>query len=176
MNKGENKCHVALVQRLFVQHSSAIRGFLLAMTPDVHLVEDLLHNVFLTATDKAEEFEEGTNFLAWTRAIAKILLLRAIRDSSRAPNALSSNVIELLIEDAPDFDLGDQRIVALVDCIDELAPKSRLAIGLRYHDLLKPAQIAARMSLKPESVSVMLSRARKTLRECIQRRLNQGFA
>ena len=56
-------------------------------------------------------------------------------------------------------------------CLDKLAPQARRIVDLFYRDEHKPQEIAQRLSWTPAAVSVALSRARKALRECIERQL-----
>ncbi|MCE9545853.1 MAG: sigma-70 family RNA polymerase sigma factor [Planctomycetia bacterium] len=163
--------HTMLVQKLFLQHSGGLRDYLLSLLPDANTVDDLLHGVFLTAMQRADQFQSGTNFLAWLRAIGKFKLLELARDNRRSPRTFSPDVIDTLTAAAPDFDEQGERLTAMAECTDELAPRSRQAIQLRYVDALRPAEIAERMKLAVESVHVMLTRARVALRECIEKKL-----
>lgn len=163
--------HVALVQRLFVTHTRSLLSYLMAFSPSASQADDLLQEVFLRVTDKAHTFRDGTNFLAWARAIARNLLFEAAREQRRAPWALSPEVIEKLEETAPELTPSDEQLSALKQCIAALKNRQRELIVLRYERELAPEAIAAETSLKIESVHVMLSRARAALRECVQRKL-----
>ena len=63
------------VQQLFVKHQLALRAFILSLEPNFTDAEDLLQEVFLVITRKANEFEEGTNFFAWGCTIARYKLI-----------------------------------------------------------------------------------------------------
>jgi RNA polymerase sigma-70 factor (ECF subfamily) len=163
---------LATVQKLFVRHSAAIRGYLFAMAPDPDVVDDLLHEVFLCVTLKSQDFEPGTNFTAWARAIARIEVVRAARSRRRFPGGLSAEAIELLAEAAPEMNLSEDRLALLDECRRQLSPRARQVVDLRYGESLKPAAIAKRLRLAVESVYVTLSRARALLRECLERKLS----
>jgi RNA polymerase sigma-70 factor (ECF subfamily) len=64
----------------------------------------------------------------------------------------------------------DERIGHLTACIDRLAPKARRAIELRYQRSLRPPEIASAMQWTTGAVKVALTRARDTLRQCIESR------
>jgi RNA polymerase sigma-70 factor (ECF subfamily) len=162
---------VAYVQTEFIKHGDAVRGYLLALCPDENVADDLLHSVFLAVTQKAGDFERGTNFAAWARAIAKIEVLRLANRRARAPRLLSPDVIEMLSATAPQFQVESDRLLAMRTCLDNLTPRAKESITLRYLENLAPGAIAERMKLGVNSVNVMLSRARIALRECIERRL-----
>jgi len=162
---------VTLVQQLFLKHSNSIRGYLLAFTPNLSDVDDLLQMAFMAVQAKADAFEPGTNFVAWARAVARIELLRRLREQSLGPTTLPADVIETLTADAPELDTGNERLVALAECIKGLSPRSREAVTQRYSHARKPTEIAKTLSLATESVYVMLSRARATLRKCVEHKL-----
>jgi len=70
---------VGEVQRLFLRHASGLRGFIAGLTPDFDAIEDILHETFLTATAKANEFAPGSDFPAWARAILHPIMLTVNR-------------------------------------------------------------------------------------------------
>ena len=162
---------VALVQKLFISHSPAISGYLLAGMPDLNTVDDLLHSTFLRATEKAADFQEGTNFVAWACSIARYELLGLVRDRRRAPLVLGPEVLEKLCTEVPAVEVDERRVRALWECIERLAPRAKQAILLCYRDGLLPREIASRMAVTAESMRVVLSRARQTIRRCVERRM-----
>ena len=161
------------VQRLFLRHAAVLRGFILALLPDHHLAEDVFQDVFLTLTRKADEFQPGSNFLAWARAVARLKVLEQCRRRSASPQFLDPDVMEVLIAAAPEAEEEwATRKQALAKCLEELAPRAREIFDLRYsEELLPPPQIAARVHWTVDAVHVALARARKFLRDCTQRRL-----
>jgi RNA polymerase sigma-70 factor, ECF subfamily len=161
----------ALVQQLFVQHVVPLRGFLLGLTADFHRVDDLVQETFLSALEKAADFQEGTNFRAWIFAIGRFRLLSAIRDAVREPLIFDADVIERLAESAPDFSTNEQRARHLQPCMERLAPQARRAMELLYQQAHPPREIAPVMGWTVNAVKVALSRARAVVRECIERRV-----
>lgn len=167
----DDSTHRTLVQGLFVRHTPALRGFILALVRDFTVVDDVLQETFVHVTAKAAEFELGTNFQAWANAIARFKILEARRTARRQAHALSAEVIESLCACAPDEPAADPRLDLLRQCLEDLAPKAKQAIELRYAQAHKPAEIARRLGWTAESVYVALSRARGVLRDCLSRKL-----
>jgi RNA polymerase sigma-70 factor (ECF subfamily) len=171
MTEPPNNGHVDCVHKLFLKHDGALRGFLRALVPDADLADDLLHEVFLLATEKADSFREGTSYLAWLKAIARFKVLEAARaQRSRVP-LLSPEVIESLCAAAPDVEVDELRLRSIRSCIDNLPRRGKTLIDMRYRLECKPAEIARRIGWQVQSVSVELSRTREMLRECLQRKL-----
>jgi len=161
---------VTLVESLFLSNSEAIRSFLFALAPSRDGIDDVLHATFVRAVEKADDFREGTNFLSWARTIARYVLLQTLRAETRHLQALSPELLETLAEDAPQFDLSEDRLAALEECFRQLAPHSAKVVSLRYYESLSPAAIASRLGQKVESIYVTLSRGRAFLRECVERK------
>src|SRR5262245_50726155 len=161
------------VQRLFLRHSGVLRGFILGLLPDHNRAEDVFQEVFLTITRKGAEFVPGTNFLAWARSIARLKVLEACRSVRQSPQSLEPDAMEALAMAAGEVDdTWDDRRDILARCLEQLAPRAREILELRYSDeLLPPPEIASRLSWSVGAVHVALSRARKFLQECTRKRL-----
>jgi len=173
--KGESTASVEKtmrVQQLFVKHQLGLRAFILSLEPNFTDAEDLLQEVFLVVTRKANEFEEGTNFFAWACTIARYKLLELLRRRARS-QALSEEVIEALCTVEPEHHFDDSRVVILQHCLEQLAPKARQMMYLRYYGEHTPSQIARLVSWTPNAVRVALSRARTVLQECLERKIRQ---
>ena len=161
----------AHVQMLFIQHTSQLRGFVLALMPDFSRVDDVLQETFLTISKKAASFEPGSNFLGWACTIARFKVLEACRKAAAGAQPLAPEVIESLCACAPEVETEDARIKLLADCLRQLAPQARRAIELRYQQAHKPAEIAKILGWTPNAIYVALSRAREILRTCVESKL-----
>jgi len=165
--------HTETVQQLFVRHIAAVRVFVRAFVPDLNSVDDILQECFLQVTEKAGSFQDGTNFLAWATAIAKLKILECHRKNRKVWQTFSPEVIDLLCASAPATAMSEDYLALLRECLDELSPSARQAMDMRYGESCKPAEVARRMNWKPEAVYVTLSRARTTVHDCISRKIKQ---
>ncbi len=161
--------HTILVQQLFVKHQTAVKAFILSLQPNFAEADDLVQETFLTVTRKAAEFRAGSNFLAWAFAIARFKLLEARRRGGKSPVALSDEVIELLAISAPEAGFFESRFAALRRCLERLAPRAQEILRLRYHEERGPAEIAARLDWSANAVNVALTRARNSMRDCVEK-------
>ena len=66
---------LAHVQENFVRHILPLRGFIFGLVPRRHLVDDIVQETFVTACQKADTYEPGSNFKAWIFAIARFKAL-----------------------------------------------------------------------------------------------------
>ena len=128
---------------------------------------------FASCKVSADRFDQDREFLPWALTIAKHEVFAATRDRQRMPRSLSPEVIDLICSDATTIDFDEDRTDALAECLDQLPPRSRQAIEMRYALALRPAEISRRLSLQVETVYVTLSKARSLLKDCVTRRLGQ---
>lgn len=161
---------LVLVQRLFIENMTALRGMVRALVPDKVRVDDIVQETFLTVTAKAAQFREGTSFRAWVFTVARYKVLESLR-KNRLEQALSAEVVESLcgMEELPLQ--PDDRVRHLAPCIERLAPQARRAIELRYQRSHELPEVARIMGWTTGAVKVALSRARAVLRECVERRM-----
>ncbi|HET6407908.1 MAG TPA: sigma-70 family RNA polymerase sigma factor [Chthoniobacteraceae bacterium] len=160
------------VNALFVQFSPEIRGFILALMPNMSRADDVFQETFLTVSRKAADFQPGTNFLAWACTIARFKVLEAGRKRPNDLQPMSEEVLESLSAVVPEPVNQEHELQLLNECMEELHPHTRRAMELRYEQGHKPAEIARRLSWTAESVYVVLSRARAALRDCVTRKLS----
>lgn len=160
------------VQKLFVQHLPALRGFVGALVGDFSVVDDVVQETFMTVTAKAATFEPGTNFRAWAWSIARHKILEVYRTNARHA-ILSPDVVEALCarEEGVDWLNLDAMVLHVGECVETLAPKARLAFELRYRHAHTPQEIARQMEWTVNAIHVALSRARAAVRECVEQRL-----
>ena len=111
---------------------SKVRLVLAAMLPESSNVDDLTQETFVTAFRKLPQYEPGTNFPAWIKAIARNLALNERRAWHRrlAMNKKYEAVLEIenRLDNAVDMlggSLSDEIAAALRDCINALAPHTR---------------------------------------------------
>jgi len=166
--------HTEAVQRLFLQHQPAIRSYILSMIPDFSLTDDVMQEVFLVITRKADSFTLGSSFPAWVKTIARFKALEAIRSTRGSRfETLSEEVMEALGAEQRGFPgQTDERLCLLADCLGQLAPQARRSIEFRYRNDHLPTEIANLMGCTVQSVNVTLSRARAFLRECVMQKMS----
>ena len=163
--------------RLFTQAQRSVYLFILPLVHSSADAEEVLQETNVVILSKWTQFEPGTNFLAWCRAIARLEVFRFRRGRHHKLKLLDDNVIELLaerIEEQPS-DL-DQRRDALTECIGKLREQDQELIRRRYAAGTTGDDVAQQMGRPANSVYQSLGRVRRVLMECIRRRLTIGGA
>jgi len=166
-----NMSDPAAVAQLVVKHRHEMVAFVYGLVPDPHAVADVFQEVCLVAVRKAAEFEQGTNFVAWARAIARLKVREHFRNRNGVvlEDEFLDGLERAFDEASAGLDL-DVRKESLRRCLDKLQRASREILSLRYEEGLDPATIGARIGKSRMAVNSLLQRIRETLKECVERR------
>lgn len=161
-----------LVQQLFLKHTGLIRSFIIGLYPNFSQADDILHEVFLTVSEKSDQYRPGTNFIAWARSVARLKVLEHWRKNKKGEVLLSEDAVQAVADEADIFDdTWDSRRKVLDECLENIVSKARQILDMRYVDGKSPKDIARQMEWTEGAVNVTLSRTRKLLRECTQNKL-----
>jgi RNA polymerase sigma-70 factor (ECF subfamily) len=162
--------------REFQRDRHLLLGYLRALVGDPSLAEDLFQDVSVVVLQKIEQFDPGRDLQAWCRGIARNLVLRHRQDAVRLRAFEDDRLVELIdaaFAENAGRDLWDPRRNELRPCLEALAASSRELVHRRYETGLSMRSIAARLSRTEAAVQVALSRVRKWLADCIERRAAQ---
>jgi len=163
--------------RQFVQHRDMLYGYVFALTRDHDLAEDLLQDVGVSILTEATRGAGPDHFIPWARGLARHRVADhyrrlASRRQHETPFEEFADAVDLAFaEDARTPEDNHQQLKFLRECLDELTARVRAMIDLRYHGRQSLDQIAAALSWTPASIKVALSRARRTLADCVGRKL-----
>ena len=158
--------------RSFTQSQRALYLFILPMVGNSADADEVLQETNLVIWAKWQQFEDGTNFLAWARAIARLEVFRFRRSRNRKLSFLEDDLLDLVVKRAEVVsDETELRQEALSHCIGKLRPKDRELIQMRYAPGANGDRVAQQLGRPPNSVYQSLSRIRRALVECIQHRL-----
>jgi len=159
--------------KLLDGHLPHVRTFLALRAPSPQLVDELAHDTFVFAFRHLAEFQPGTSFRAWTRAIAWNLLRAEVQRFAREQKNLDrlaawnteASLAETAAADPP------REAEHLHHCLEQLPDALRELVTLKYQDEQSTDQIAARLKRSLVWVRVSLFRVRSQLRECIESKL-----
>jgi len=158
--------------KLWSSAMPALDAFVRAAVRDAHDCDDIIQATGEFVASHFHEFEEGTSFTGWTITIARFRIRELYRDRSRDRLVLTGEAIDAIAEVAQDTgELVNARRNALNDCLDQLPPRQRKLMEMRYLQDLKPRVIADRIGRSPNTISAALMRVRKALHRCIDQQL-----
>lgn len=146
--------------RLYERYSRMIHGILLARIPRPD-VDDLTHDVFLTALRQIHTLRKSSAFGGWLAMIAR----NRATDYHR-----STPEVTELTEDFPGEDSPQAEAILILEKIRSLPEAYRETLILRLVEGMTGPEIAERTGLTAASVRVNLHRGMKQLREKLERR------
>lgn len=159
-------------ERLIGEHRAQLHGFVLSLVANTSDAEDLLQQVCLILWKKRDQFELGTNFLAWARKIARYQALNHWRKESNRPpesHLLDEHLTQIVVERSEERELEFARHRrALQTCLERLPDRQRDVVKAHYFEGKSIPEIAETLGMKANGVRQLLFRARRGLIACVQ--------
>ena len=159
---------------LFLEVQSDLRAFIGAMVRDPVTREDVFQEVSMVLWKSFAKYDPSRSFGAWARGVAARKILEDHRLRARLPEAFPQEVIEAVAAGfAEEHGRGAwrDREQALNQCLELLPERSAALIADRYQKGQAVEDLATETGMTVEAIYQALSRLRKQLRECVQRRL-----
>jgi len=166
-----DKEKMALFVKLLTACQSRIYAFILSRVLHCADADDVLQETTSTMWNKFDEFETGTDFLAWGLTIAHYNILSYRKKNKRQHLMLDEDVLDRINSLPADDSKSDQRIDALKRCIKLLPQKQSMLIRMRYAEGIDVKNIALRMNRSIPWIYKMLTKIQLILMNCINRRL-----
>ena len=158
--------------QLFTKTQRSIFLYILSLVPRPVDAEEILQETNLIVWTKSHQFQPGTNFRAWASQIAYYEVLKYRERKQRDKLHFNPELLEMIAaESLQQADLLDRRRQALADCLLKLRETDRALIQSRYSPDGEGPGIADQLGRPINSIYQSLSRIRKVLLECINRRL-----
>ena len=157
--RGAQRGDRAAFAELYQRFARMVHGIVLARIarPGNNDVDDLVHDVFVTALERLNDLREPAAFGGWLAAIARH---RATDHGRRMP------LTEALADDlASTRDADRLEALAILDAVRSLPDAYRETLILRLVEGMSGAEIADRTGLTAASVRVNLHRGMRLLRE-----------
>lgn len=135
----------------------------LGVVRDPALAADVTQEAYVAAYRQRDRFRGEAPSAAWLHRIVvnqALATLRRRRTAPREPD-LSASI-------ALDEAQGTTRRLAILDALDDLPPRHRAAVILRYYHDYDYATIAKVLNTTSTNVGAMLSRARDRLRVALE--------
>jgi RNA polymerase sigma-70 factor (ECF subfamily) len=166
-----------LIQQ-YLQLRSEFMGYLYAMTRDAELAEEIYQNAAVVVMEKAEMPETIRNFRAWAKEVVRRQALHAIRAkeaAARHGRAMSPELLEAVsnafTQDESEGSIVRDEAGALSQCLDGLPTDNRELVAMRYERDSSFDEISVHTGSTAAAVQRALSRIRKMLHACIERRM-----
>ena len=161
----------------WLEAEPSVSAYVFASISSFHDAEDTVQRIAQELARRFEEYDSGRPFVGWAIWVARSRVIDFYRAHYRTRVIFSDELLrqlaDTIVEQAEDRSL---RREALETCLDELPPRSRRLLDLRYVEERSAAEMAQETGSTCGSVRVLLSRVRTVLASCIERRLSMENA
>jgi RNA polymerase sigma-70 factor (ECF subfamily) len=162
----------------YLQFRGEFMGYLYAITRDAELSEEVYQNAAVVVIEQSEKPETIRDFRAWAKEVVRRQALHAIRArdvSTTRTRAMSPELLDVVsdafLKDDSAASAVHEEANALRQCLDTLPAEKRELVALRYEGSSTFDEISDHVGSTPAAVQRALSRVRKMLHGCVQRRL-----
>lgn len=169
MNSDQKRVEFA---QCWLEVEPSVSAYVFASISGFHDAEDVVQRIAQELARRFDEYDASRPFVGWALWIAKSRVIDFYRAQNRTRVVFSDELLAQLADTiAKQADGRSHRREALEACLEELPPRSRRLLDLRYVDDLSADEMAQETGTTSGSVRVLLSRVRTALANCIERRL-----
>ncbi len=149
-----------------------ISAYVMLLLRNVSDTDDVIQEVATLLWEKFDEFEHGTDFLAWAIAFARFKVMSHMRNKKKRERVFSNELIETLSDVAEtQVQRSNLRADALGKCLELLKASDRKLIEMRYEDGGSVKVVAKRTGTNINSIYKILNRLHERLLRCISLRM-----
>lgn len=160
--------------RLLTAHKRRLFAFIFALVHSIPDAEDVFQQTSLVMWEKFDDFEPGSDFVAWAMSIARFKAIDTVRRRHRDRMQFSSDLMDQLAEQADSqSERYEARAEALAACQDKLSARDQKTLQACYAHGITIKEAAVALGRPAGSVYDSLSRIRGVLLECIGRTLRE---
>lgn len=131
---------------------------------------DILQDTNLVLWQKFDQFERGTNFMAWAREVARYRVLRYRQLHANDSPVFAPSVLEAVAQRLTHAEQSQEAAygAALPECLEKLSDADRELIRLRYARGAAVNTLAQHLHRSANAISQSLGRIRRSLRKCLE--------
>ncbi|MBD2701589.1 RNA polymerase sigma factor [Spirosoma sp. BT702] len=163
----------------YKQNIAKLIGVCYRYTYNRQIAEDLAHDAFLVAIDKASSFENIGPFEAWLRRIVVNVALQYLRDQKKQKQHEDALTYCMLSNDyQEDFSNHEENTfseVELLEAINGLPEHHKLVFNLYVFDNYTHLQIGNELGISEGTSKSHLARARKKIKEILNSKLKDKY-
>ena len=157
--------------RLFLAHEPQILRAVMVFVPQRSDARDIVQDTAVALWHHFADYDPARPFVNWALGYARMHVRRFFRTMERR-GRLSEKAAEALLIAAEQTPVEDeQRDAALRACLAEMPESGRRLIEGYYFEELTVASLGARSGKSAEAVYKSLQRLRRSLLDCMNRRL-----
>ena len=154
---------------LFAAHDRGVYKYILTLLANSNITQEVFQETSVTLWQKFDEFQPGSNFLAWACRVAYFEVLKFRQTARRDRLRFNDGLLHTLAEERSSSEgLLQARHLALPDCMAKLPQADRELVEQRYSSDETILDIARRTGRSANTLYKALERIRRTLMKCIE--------
>ena len=162
--------------RVLMAERNKLVAYAWSILGDFNMGEDVVQEVALLAMAKGGERADRPRLTVWLRRATRLKSLEALRQKKRTGAILSEEALDKLEPHWAAYDqqsdLAEPAMAEMLRaCFQGLTHNQRRLLTLRYADGLRSSEIAERLDMNVETVYRALTRAHRSLADCVQSKL-----
>jgi RNA polymerase sigma-70 factor, ECF subfamily len=157
------------MQVLYARHNVRVYRFIVRLTGNQTLAEDLVSEVFLDVWRQAEGFESKSQVSTWLLAIARYKALSALR--RRTDEHLDDHMAETIEDTSDDPETAvntKDRNTIVQKCLTQLSPAHREVIDLVYYHEKSVDEVAKIVGVPAATVKTRMFYARNKMADLLK--------
>ncbi len=163
--------------RLYSRHQLQVMAYIRALIHDPHAAGDVFQETSLELWRSFASFRRDADFMPWALGIARHQMLKHWRTRDRDRHVFGETLMTQLSENGMSLarEIGPRQ-EALEECVQRLNERQQSLVRMFYGDNLSAAAIAASWGRSVHTVYRTLGLVRRTLLDCVERRLSSESA
>jgi RNA polymerase sigma-70 factor (ECF subfamily) len=167
--------HNEAIARAWVLAQPVVDAFISAAVRNHTDAQDILQDVAVAVLDGHSGPPADVPFTAWTIGIARHKVADYFRQKKRPHATMGEEVLQVVADAfASHADRWTAEGDALEHCLRRVRGDAKKLLELRYREGHSPQEIARQLGRTSDAIRASLLRVRRTLRECILRRLGHS--
>ena len=172
----QDKSHPFLLDEEFVlfltEAQQRLYGFILKRLVDHHQSNEVLQLTNIVLCRKANDFEKGTNFMAWALTVANFQILSFRKKKSRDRLIFSNETFDQIVEeDGKRSDDTSSRLFHLKECLKKIDKENIKLLKMKYEQRLPFKEIASTSNKTSNAIRIQVHRIRNQLMNCVEKRM-----
>ncbi|MET0631688.1 MAG: sigma-70 family RNA polymerase sigma factor [Xanthobacteraceae bacterium] len=157
------------MQVLYGRHNVRVYRFIVRLTGNTTLAEDLVSEVFLDVWRQADGFEAKCQVSTWLLAIARYKALSALRRRSEDQlDDVMAETIEDTADDPETLVYNKDRSTLVQKCLAQLTPAHREVIDLVYYHEKSVDEVAQIVGVPAATVKTRMFYARNKMADLLK--------
>lgn len=156
-----------------LKHRLKLISYMRSIVCDFHVSEDLFQKLCLLALQSRDRFGDSEHLLKWLWVVSRNESLKYLRDKKKQPVVFDEKLLEMIQSEwqAETF-LDSPEIQSILEkCISQLSEPVQKMLEKRYRHNLSGSKLAEALERNTKSVYVAISRAHRSLYNCMQKKI-----